>query len=337
MSDQTIVQSFLIMATESPFIILAACPSENFQQVYKINQREYVATDYADYYKFNVDSNRWSHMFTVNDIEISCCYAACYDHCTNSLIYQSSVSGMLTSRDMEHGAVEFHYQIDFQASFMVVIGDELHIFGTRSNVSQVHRVVRTASWEMITETSMQDDYGLFIHCDYSAPRNSIIKSCWSEGVLQEYSLRSYQWMSLDWSRSVVNSLSDTAMVFTFDGRYAFYFGGRRHSYARSKKITIFDFKKQRAIESKIKCPEKGDYRAVMLVDTKRDELTSFGFIRSTFKKHAFRNVQPLPTYLMEMFTKWYSNEQVYLLKYSNMGRDTKVGAQWKISVADIFR
>ena len=97
-------------------------------------------------------------------------------------------------------------------------------------------------------------------------------------------------------------------------------------------IAIFDFKEQRVRESAVKCPVRSKYKAVLIGNKKQDKLAVFGFINRTFKEPAFKDIQVMPLYLIEMAAKWYSNEQVYLLEEKR--GESK---HWKINVDDILR
>lgn len=275
-------------------------------------------------------------MFSVDDMEISCCYPACFDRSTNTLFYQNFLSGMLKSMDMNRGTFQTHCHIDFKVTFMVMIDDNIHMFGSRPIYSspQIHCVLRKSSWEMISEKSMHENSGKFDQCAYCEPRKTIIHHLWGDKWLREYSVNTDQWTTMNWSRPLLTRTQFPGMVFTSEGRYALLFGGR-HRGIRTDVISIYDFKTQQRSESSLKCPKKGRYSAVVIGDTKKDEIAVFGFINKTFKEPMFRDVQILPIYLIEMTAKWYRNEQVYLM--TSVGAAPGVNDHWRINIDDVLQ
>ncbi len=52
-------------------------------------------------------------------------------------------------------------------------------------------------------------------------------------------------------------------------------------------------------------------RAVTLANPKRDNLLVHGFVNQTFKQPAFKGMQLLPLYLIQMMVKWLCTEHVH--------------------------
>ena len=332
------------MASGSVHTELADCPLVWCRNLLSINHEEYLVVDAgfdlgwagqkSTIHRYSVETNQWTHVRTV-DLTHHRYSAVCYDPDTNSLVLIDS-NDKLKTMDVERGDITFRCSFDFDAEAVVVSGGELHIFGTQLGAhgtrSQVHSVISKSSWKEITKLPFTNTQ--CVKPIVSKSRNSIIAAEFSANqrgeagkmVLKEYSLRSKEWVSLEWSRSV-QYYEFTAIVCTSDGRYVIRFGG-----GQSDKIVIFDFEEQKVRESAIKCPVEGDYKAVLMGSKKRDELTVFGFVNRAFKEPAFRDIQVLPLYFIKMAAQWYSNEQVHLLTQDS-GRKN----HWKVNVYDIIQ
>ena len=317
-------------------------------KVLQLNDEEFLATDSRDCYKYDVKSNRWTRIslhlapLPLNFI--------CYDRSTNSLFFQDSSHSKLKRIDISNGQIVVYGRTGFNVESMIVLDGEMHLFGIRPNTHSIHRICSKLTGETLRET-LNCDYWInsFRQCYFSAQRNSLIKIRWNEhplsshstfALLQEYSLNSQQWVTLQWSRTPVGPIADTEIVGTADARYMFVFGGQRsYTLDKSDQITIYDFKKQNVWASNVKCPEKGGYRAVLLEDRKGNDLAVFGFINSAFKEQSFRNVQIFPIYLIQLVANWYSNERIYLLKAKDLVEipNSSVGRLWQITVDDLLK
>lgn len=342
------------MATETQWKKLRSLPRRlrSFKRTFKLNNHKFMVTDFKDFYVYDAKSEKWTETLTnIMKINAGGLYPICYDQSSKSLFYQDGSNSMITKIDVSSGEITVCGRISFEVEAMTVCGGELHLFGTRRQAQSIHRVYRKSSLEMIKETLLQEPWNKwFWHSCYSAPTNSIIKLEWKEhplwaattfAELHEYRPYSQQWVTWQWSQTPVGPICNENIIGTVDAHYMFHFGGRRSfTLDRVDDITIYDLKQQEVRVSKVKCPEKGAYRAVLLDDSKRNELAVFGFINSAFKETTFESVQKLPLYLIQMIAKWHSNEKIYLLKSRDLCQPRSRFqdlALWKISVDDIIR
>ncbi len=60
-----------------------------------------------------------------------------------------------------------------------------------------------------------------------------------------------------------------------------------------------------------------------------DELKNFGFVNDCYKSEKFKNIQPLPQYLIKIICCYFCHEEIYLLE--------RLGAHWKINVDHILQ
>ena len=79
-------------------------------------------------------------------------------------------------------------------------------------------------------------------------------------------------------------------------------------------IYIFDTHKQVFIKSKIKTPHKGYLGVTVHSNSEKDELTTFGYIH---QQPQFSNGQHLPCCLIQLISKYYVNETVFVLDGDN--------------------
>ena len=94
---------------------------------------------------------------------------------------------------------------------------------------------------------------------------------------------------------------------------------------------VFDLKTEAVWESDIRCPVPSEYRAVTMRSKMQDELAVFGFVRQSFKLPQMRSVQAVPIHIIQMMSKWYCDERVYLISW-NLGAKE----HWVVNMDDII-
>ena len=142
-------------------------------------------------------------------------------------------------------------------------------------------------------------------------------------MICEYSLRTKQWT--EWNWKPFPFVLGAGLVCTKNGRYII-------SFEANGKIIVYDLNTRQIKKSSIRCPDttqKKGFQAVNLGDKERDELTTFGFVNSSFKKKEFRGVQALPHYLISMIGKWYAMEYIHLIPVDEQ-------THWRIAVDQIL-
>eukprot|EP01084_Bolivina_argentea_P214745 364550_1 len=145
----------------------------------------------------------------------------------------------------------------------------------------------------------------------------------------------YQWTKLDVKLpdSGYMGFGCTAIL---DGKYVLVMGGQGVEDGggwATREIHIYSVPDQTFRKSKIICPEAGQFKAITVSDKKKDEIITFGYIRSVWKECDINDQLFPPQYLVRIISKYYFDEFVHLFSSSF---DYNPGVHWKISVFDII-
>ena len=232
-------------------------------------------------------------------------------------------------------------------SDITLIGDQLHLLGQwPENGNWLHFAIDTSVILQLSETLPLAKKSVSIHPNKSmfplvkkagALHPELDQMCYAlplkskrllivhgfdaneKHMICEYSPETEKWSQWDWApSSVLNRWCIWSLVCTKDERYIFQIGDG------SDRIIIYDLQKREHRNSAMKCPKgafEDDPLLEMFVDTKRDELITFGFIRKSFKESAFQYVQDLPNYLIGLIAQWYSNEFVLWMSWKIEGKE----------------
>eukprot|EP01084_Bolivina_argentea_P015570 29176_1 len=145
----------------------------------------------------------------------------------------------------------------------------------------------------------------------------------------------YQWTDSQWTELNIKTptaLCGCGLVATTNERYIIILGGTDailgSNYADA--IFIYDTRNNVFVKSKIKCPEEAEYNAILMNDSKRNEMITFGFVRDCYKAETFVGVRSLPQYLIKIVCCYFCIEEIYLLKRNS-------GLHWKINVDCILQ
>ena len=100
-------------------------------------------------------------------------------------------------------------------------------------------------------------------------------------MIHQYNIIENAWSKIDCQLPVpLNGFGCTAVL---NGQFVVLFGGESHDTAQDD-IYIYSTRDQIFTKSNIKCPAKADYQAFAICDRKRDELSTFGFMRDEWRK-----------------------------------------------------
>ena len=294
--------------------------------------------------KYSLHTDKWSKELTLDNVAYVHSGLSC-DENTNTLYFMRNrqIRKVKLHRLREWRSTDFcNIYADFYVNSMILIGGNLHVFGTQ-NEEQCHGIIDTANlWKLIKYNSILDQEcngGAIEKIAFSKSQNSIIAFHGREtgSVLLEYSLNTKQWNALKWSSSDWKyHVEQTGMVMSSSGRYFLCFGGKFQRNGMSggtNSIVIYDLKLQTARISSIGCPVFGGYHAVRVGDDLKSELLVFGFINRLFKTAVFRNVQVLPLHLIRLIEKWNCRENEYICL---IARNKQSDNHWKIRMKDII-
>ena len=98
-----------------------------------------------------------------------------------------------------------------------------------------------------------------------------------------------------------------------NGQIVVLFGGENDN-GRHDDIYLYSVRDQTFETSKIKCPTSGDYQAFAIHDGKKDEVTTFGYVRDQWKESMIDNHLFPPQYLIKMICGYYWNEWIHLFR-----------------------
>ena len=153
-----------------------------------------------------------------------------------------------------------------------------------------------------------------------------------DSMLSEYCLKSKKYNELSWSDT--GRVSGYGIVSSLDERYIVRFGGTQCIDGEDvsvDEIIMFDLKTETVSKSDTKCPVRSNYRAVLFGNRMQDELVVFGFMNQSFKSPEMLDVQVLPIHIVQLMSKWYHNERVYLI---SMMSDMK--EHWVVNMDEII-
>eukprot|EP01084_Bolivina_argentea_P295497 508754_1 len=153
-------------------------------------------------------------------------------------------------------------------------------------------------------------------------------------------IRSYDIINDKWTKLNVKTheaFQGFGCTSILNGKYILVIGGEQvedGSGWPSDEIHIYSVNDETFKKSKIKCPEGlcGQYQAITVSDAKKDELISFGYMRSEWNKCGVNSQLFPPEYLIRIINRYYFDEFVHLFHSDLNGN----GAHHKISVFDII-
>ena len=305
-----------------------------------INDSEFAVRDahqFQSLQKFNIVHNAWTSIpismpenvrswipIALNKKETLLCYCAaagrihrtlvtCNLRTRSTRIYDSSVPMLTNSKRT------------------LLIGDKLHvvsyrthyIFDKQQGFNRNHRLFHL----------LPDGFKYCASIIYSESRRSIIAM---DGAPEDpnnrfaaYSMVTQQWERLQWPECP--NMVWSAPLCSADGKYLITFGGYE-STCKTDEIVVFDLNDQtsKPKRSTVLCPEKGNFRAVTMIDKNAGELATFGFVRDCYGKAEMNGVQLPPLYIIQLMAKWVEMEYVYLLRMAKSGH-------WKIRMDHILK
>ena len=120
-------------------------------------------------------------------------------------------------------------------------------------------------------------------------------------------------------------------VLAIRNKFVLFFGGYNHEDGDQDIIHIFNVAHQRFRVSKIKCPTKSIYSAVVMSDAECDEKIVFGYIRKQWKLAEIDEHYFPPMYLLQLMASYFLTEFVHILDK----RQGTEGSHWRMSTLDI--
>eukprot|EP01084_Bolivina_argentea_P015571 29178_1 len=105
--------------------------------------------------------------------------------------------------------------------------------------------------------------------------------------IYQFSCPDSQWTELN--IKTPTALCGCGLVATTNERYIIILGGKSglRKGDNADAIFIYDTRNNVFVKSKIKCPEEAEYNAILMNDSKRNEMITFGFVRDCYKAETF--------------------------------------------------
>lgn len=226
-----------------------------------------------------------------------------------------------------------------EAESLILLDNELHIFGYAQDYRPFHSAINVVTWEVaeadISGCPFQFECSRVVMYEDAKTRFILEYKGW----LVQYRLQDKQFNVLEWTKSVQPRFN-SGIVHTLDKRYILRFGGNDISDLDGlsgdgvfNNIVVFDMKTESVTKCDLKCPVPAAFDAILLGSELRNELTVFGVVREIFAASEFKDVQKLPVHIIQMTCNWFSNEWIHLVA-SNKERSNK--GHWRVNVDEFL-
>ena len=95
------------------------------------------------------------------------------------------------------------------------------------------------------------------------------------------------------------------------------------------------------IKSGIKCPTLGIFAAFNCYDAKKEEIATFAYIEGLFKLAKYKDLQPLPKYIIVLISRWVHFDIIHLIQRwdarSDIAQRKKIAKHWTMKLDDILQ
>eukprot|EP01084_Bolivina_argentea_P072619 131857_1 len=300
-------------------------------------------------YKFNINKNKWIKIFDYDEKFMCNIWSSAYDN-DNKLLYvcDPSHSQSYTSRilifDLNTKTKVTITEEQFKQLFgFIMIEDKLHqichMVSSNSEMENGNHYIYNATQQFNKITTFKPLEKLFFYGLIYLKSKKAVLLCGGHkfGFVFQDSIFLFSCIDSTWKELSIKiplKLSGFGIVATTNEQYVIILGGWCGGQLYSDHIFIYDTRNNTFSQSKIKCPVKGMYRAIIMNNSNRDEVVSYGFMRDCYKSENFINVQLLPENLTKIICCYYCYEEVYLLKKCQC---TGTSEHWKISVDYILQ
>ncbi len=294
-------------------------------------------------YKFDINRNLWKQIYKYDKYFLCNIISASYDD-KDKLLYICNVHNMRYSQlitfDIQNQKKLSAINCKSKRFELIFVNNKLNQiinFPIQSEKNGNHYVFNNNNKTSFTRLTfcnyLSDLYGFkLIYLKQKQcvllfggrnSNNTISNSIWKFDCLHSI------WSELD--ITMPKPLQLFGLIATHNQRFIILFGGE----TRSKLLTrifkgcnciwIYDTKTNIWIKSQVRCPVKSKFTAINMIDIKRDELLTSGYVQHCYKNANFVNVVKLPHYLIKMIDSYHCQEHIYLL-------ETFTGSHWKMNI-----
>ena len=149
--------------------------------------------------------------------------------------------------------------------------------------------------------------------------------------IHQYDTLNNQWIKL--KLKTPTPLDSFGCTKILCNQYIILFGGYNHTGLLIDNIWIYSILNKTFKESKLKCPQRGKFKAFTINDKNQEKIVTHGFIRDVWTEYNMNDQLFPPKYLINIIQKYYINEFIHLFDES----DTGIGKHWRIDVFEIFK
>ena len=315
---------------------LPSFPFPYFSQPVFINKDEFIvcpskhSSCLSDgIYLFNTKQKNWRKMFNFPPLFRCFARSTAYHSKTSTLFVSLLCSDYLLKFDLNaQKLTQFIYEPSENHAKLLMIEDELH--AVLKNEHCIFNVTQNQIKPLYTLVHGCDNPN-FHHLIYLKSQKCLL--LFDKKKIHRFSILNKKWKPIR-DLKLPQEIGKFGVVTTRDERYTILFGGGFYVDTQGylDSIYIYDIINHKFRKSKIKCPITGRFHATIGDDADSDKMVVFGFINNCYKEKDFTDLQVLPYYLIELISKWYQQQQVYLLRRSDLDPSL-----FTINVDDILR
>ena len=215
----------------------------------------------------------------------------------------------------------------------IMIRDEFHVIGGMRNKGYKH-----LKWNKI-EKKFENVHAIKTNRIWAHRlvkiKNKIIMMGGYDGNNYLNDLLEYDVINNKWTEMKVKlpkRMLSFGCLAVMKGKYILLFGGEGARSNEFDDIWIYCVVNGSFTKSTVKCPVKGAFKAFVITDELKDELSVYGFIRNLWKVASISEHLFPPQYLIKIIDKYHHNEDVHVIS----GRHSHFGKHWKMNVFQIL-
>ena len=285
-------------------------------------------------HKYNAITNKWTKIMNYPTDFNSINHRSTID-IKNNMIYIFNEDSQLLAVDLNTKSVttisdNLNIEQNWVRKSLLFINDELHIIRGKQNCKHWIFDVKQHKLQEIHNFDINNII-VFFRPFYLQQRKSIITSAYDRSnkstSIMEYKDSKWNKLQIESNCEYVFASDITA---TINEDYLICGGGfdaklkKKHNF-----IFIYDMRNKTLTKSEIELPSNNFPFLIITKDDNRDSLATFGFVNRCFRKEKYRDIQPLPFYLVKLIENWVSYETLHVI-------DNPKECHWTIDLDDII-
>ena len=282
--------------------------------------------------QYSFDKNSWikhtgTPSFKIANLSLKYKHAIGFN-CEQQKIYMNHKSGSIailtvgSDNKSQFGIVnKLPHLGTGRGSTGIMVGNDLHIIGGANNNKHLKYDTNTQTLHVLHHLShimgISNVYG---HQLVQAG-NKILMLGGEDinsnplNAMFEYNIAENKWRRL--KHKLPKPLETFGCTLILNGQFVAIFGG--YYYGDQDDIFIYSVHDEIFKKSKLKCPIKECYQAFAVIDRKKDELATLGFVRCKWGECGIKDFLYPPEYLIRIMYRYYWNEYIHLLDPPNGG------------------